>query len=250
MSKQIKDSEETKKKIILAAKKEFANKGFSGARMSSIASIAGVNQALLHYHFESKEKLYRNIFFLSFGDDINKLIDVIKKEIDSWEETPDIKLCALIYLLISTHLEAHDDDLNRIMAREIAEGHGIIHEFVKNYMLPRIAMLEGVIKCGIKKEIFEISNPMLFVINMFSFITDYTHGEEFIRGTMWYDQLYRDKKNTLYNYTIETSFKALRPAEKDLKIPVLNNEKRNKLDELVKVYIDTISPLKIREVYR
>lgn len=243
MSKQIKDSDETKRKIILAAKKEFANKGFSGARMSSIASIAGVNQALLHYHFESKEKLYRNIFHLAFGDDINEYGEIIKKEIDSWKETPDIELCAVIYLIISTHLEAHDDDINRILAREIAEGHGVIHEFVKNYMLPRIVMLEGIIRCGINDGIFEISNPMLFVMNIISFITDYVHGEEFIRDTIWYDQLYRDKKNTIYSYTIEIAFKALRPAGKALKFPALSNEKKEKLDKLVKGYIEKISPV-------
>jgi TetR/AcrR family transcriptional regulator len=243
MSKQIKDSEETKRKIIHAAKKEFANKGFSGARMSSIASIAGVNQALLHYHFESKEKLYRNIFHFTFGDDINEYAEKIGKEIASWKETPDIELCAAIYLLISTHLEAHDDDINRILAREIAEGHGVIHEFVKNYMLPRIAMLEGIIKCGIKEGIFEISNPMLFVINLLSFISDYVHGEEFIKGTIWYDQLYKDKKNTIYNYIIETSFKALRPAGRELKYPSLSRDKKLILDNIVKEYVDRISSI-------
>jgi len=243
MSKQIKDSEETKRKIILAAKKEFANKGFSGARMSSIASIAGVNQALLHYHFESKEKLYRNIFHLAFGDDINQYAEKFGKIIDSWDETPDIELCAVIYLLINTHLGAHDDDINRIMAREIAEGHGIIHEFVKNYLMPRIVILEGIIKCGIKEGIFEISNPMLFIINLISFITDYIHGEEFIKGTVWYDQLYRDKKNTLYNYAIETAFKALRPSGKELKYPELSREKKNILDKIINEYIKIISPI-------
>ena len=245
MSKQIKDSEETKRKIILAAKKEFANKGFSGARMSSIASIAGVNQALLHYHFESKEKLYRNIFHLTFGDEINQYAEIIGKEIDSWKETPDIELCAVIYLLINTHLEAHDDDINRILAREIAEGHGIIHEFVKNYMLPRIAILEDIIRCGIKDGVFEISHPMLFVMNLISFITDYVHGEEFIKGTQWYDQLYTDKKNTIYNYAIETVFKALRPSGKELKFPELSSDKKDILDAIIKDYIHKISPVTI-----
>lgn len=56
-----KESEMTKKKILLAAKKEFAANGFSGARMTSIAETAGVNQALLHYRFAGKEKIYKEI---------------------------------------------------------------------------------------------------------------------------------------------------------------------------------------------
>lgn len=38
--------------------REFAALGMAGARMDQIAGAAGVNKALLYYHFESKEKLY------------------------------------------------------------------------------------------------------------------------------------------------------------------------------------------------
>src|SRR3954464_12285240 len=45
-------------KILAAARAEFIAKGFRNARMQSIARAAGVNHALLHYYFGSKEKLY------------------------------------------------------------------------------------------------------------------------------------------------------------------------------------------------
>lgn len=45
-------------KIIAAASREFIEKGLSGARMQVIADLAGINKAMLHYYFRSKEKLY------------------------------------------------------------------------------------------------------------------------------------------------------------------------------------------------
>ena len=45
-------------KILDAARAEFIAKGFKSARMQAIAKSAGVNHALLHYYFRSKEKLY------------------------------------------------------------------------------------------------------------------------------------------------------------------------------------------------
>jgi TetR/AcrR family transcriptional regulator len=45
-------------RILEAARREFVAKGFAAARMQSIAKDAGVNHALLHYYFGSKEKLY------------------------------------------------------------------------------------------------------------------------------------------------------------------------------------------------
>ena len=51
-------SAETRTKILDAALREFSSLGFAGARMDQIASAAGVNKALLYYHFDSKENLY------------------------------------------------------------------------------------------------------------------------------------------------------------------------------------------------
>jgi len=49
-------------KILAAAKKVFIAKGMYGARMQDIADEAGINKALLHYYFRSKEKLFEVIF--------------------------------------------------------------------------------------------------------------------------------------------------------------------------------------------
>ena len=48
----------TEKAILDAAQREFAEKGFHGARMQTIANRAGANKALLHYYFRTKEQLY------------------------------------------------------------------------------------------------------------------------------------------------------------------------------------------------
>jgi AcrR family transcriptional regulator len=55
-------SEETQKQILDAAKKIFASKGLSGARMQEIADEAGINKALLHYYYRNKEKLFEHVF--------------------------------------------------------------------------------------------------------------------------------------------------------------------------------------------
>jgi TetR/AcrR family transcriptional regulator len=52
----------TEQLILGAAKKVFVRKGMAGARMQDIADEAGINKALLHYYFRSKEKLFEMIF--------------------------------------------------------------------------------------------------------------------------------------------------------------------------------------------
>src|ERR1700712_4468145 len=53
---------ETEQRILDAARTVFIRRGTAGARMQEIAAEAGVNQALLHYYFRSKERLSTAVF--------------------------------------------------------------------------------------------------------------------------------------------------------------------------------------------
>lgn len=53
---------ETEERILRAARTVFVRHGTAGARMQEIAEEAGVNQALLHYYFRSKDRLAQAVF--------------------------------------------------------------------------------------------------------------------------------------------------------------------------------------------
>ena len=50
--------ENTEIQILVAAREVFIAKGYESARMQEIADRAGINKALLHYYFRSKENLF------------------------------------------------------------------------------------------------------------------------------------------------------------------------------------------------
>jgi len=52
----------TEEKIFEAATEVFVEKGMDGARMQDIATQAGINKALLHYYYRTKEKLFTAVF--------------------------------------------------------------------------------------------------------------------------------------------------------------------------------------------
>jgi len=52
----------TEEKIFEAATEVFIEKGMDGARMQDIANQAGINKALLHYYYRTKEKLFNTVF--------------------------------------------------------------------------------------------------------------------------------------------------------------------------------------------
>lgn len=228
------ENDTTKRKILHAAKKEFAAHGFGGARMSSIAEIAGVNQALLHYHFSGKEKIYKEISRSLIEDIAGVYGAKIFNEVESWSLTPDLKLCAAIYVLVNSGLFIRDDELHRIIVHEIAEGHGIIHDFIRGYLMPQLMFIDEILKEGIRCGIFETINPAMLSLNILTFIKDVAHGEEFFTDTEFYNEIYRGMPEVLFNFILELSFKTLRPEGKELMIPVLDQDKKEILDSLLK----------------
>lgn len=52
----------TEQTILEAAELEFLEKGFAGAKTTAIAKRAGVNHAMIHYYFRTKENLFTMVF--------------------------------------------------------------------------------------------------------------------------------------------------------------------------------------------
>jgi TetR/AcrR family transcriptional regulator len=55
---QRRDPAATRKKLLTAARREFASSGLAGARVDEIAARAGVNKQLVYHYFGDKDALY------------------------------------------------------------------------------------------------------------------------------------------------------------------------------------------------
>jgi len=73
-------SDSTKEKIVQAAQQVFIRKGMNGARMQEIADEAGINKALLHYYFHSKDQLFNEVFYGILSKLIPGLIGIFRVE--------------------------------------------------------------------------------------------------------------------------------------------------------------------------
>uniref|UniRef100_UPI002600CD9D TetR/AcrR family transcriptional regulator n=1 Tax=uncultured Chitinophaga sp. TaxID=339340 RepID=UPI002600CD9D len=70
----------TEQLIIAAAKKIFFQKGLSGARMQDIADEAGINKAMLHYYYRSKDKLFDMVFQSAMGEMMVDIKAILEKD--------------------------------------------------------------------------------------------------------------------------------------------------------------------------
>lgn len=59
-------SEVTRERIMKAAERLFAERGYDGTSIRAIVTRAHVNQAAINYHFEGKDGLYREVLRAAF----------------------------------------------------------------------------------------------------------------------------------------------------------------------------------------
>lgn len=71
----------TERRILDAARIVFVRRGTAGARMQEIAEEAGVNQALLHYYFRSKERLAATVFREAAGRLLPAVLGVLGSDL-------------------------------------------------------------------------------------------------------------------------------------------------------------------------
>jgi AcrR family transcriptional regulator len=72
--------------ILKAAEKLFLEKGYEGVRTTEIAKAAGVNHALLHYYFRTKENLFNQIFEQKASQLLGFLVDAFNRNLPFFEK--------------------------------------------------------------------------------------------------------------------------------------------------------------------
>lgn len=91
------DIKNTETLILDAARIVFIRKGFSGARMQEIAEEAGINKALLHYYFRSKDRLFEAVFQETMQNMMKSIIWMLNDDLPF-----EIKIKQVVNMYIDT----------------------------------------------------------------------------------------------------------------------------------------------------
>lgn len=221
---------ETRERILASAKKEFAEKGFSGARMSEIAKRAKANQAMIHYYFSTKDALYEEILMKMFEVEKHQAVPDF---ISDTSLTPSQGLYLAIYFIVNSHCESMDVDFNRIMAMEIASGRKFLKSFVKKYFIPKMHIFEEIILKGIRNGEFATTDPMLFIFNIISFVHFYEFNREMYIDTSLHEKVYGgDHKERILNFVLTNSFKAI-SSKCGVEIPEIPEKIMKSIDDIL-----------------
>lgn len=145
--------------LLAAAERIFADAGLAGARTERIAAAAGVNKALLHYYFETKEKLYRAVLENLFEQFLASVREPL-----ALTRTPRAALLGYVERHVA-FLHQHPN-YPRLLQREIMSGGPYLRVLVDRYLRPLYHGLGRILRAGIRRGEFRPVDVNNMVVSM------------------------------------------------------------------------------------
>jgi TetR/AcrR family transcriptional regulator len=155
----LKDST-TEEKILEAAKEVFMKYGLYGARMQDIADTAGINKALLHYYFRSKEKLFDAVFDGALEKYFSQMTVIGDKSIP-------IKERLMQYVDNMFDFFTEYPQMSMFIIKEISINPEMFHEKVKNLKQEKSLLIPTLQEAFENGEITTF-DPVIFMVNLHS----------------------------------------------------------------------------------
>lgn len=139
--------EDKRRRIIDAAVKVFAEKGFFGSKVSEIAEAAGVADGTIYLYFKSKDDILISLFSEKMSE-IVKQLQAILSEIDD----PETKMRR--YVIEHLKLVARQPDLMQVLTVELRQSARFIKEYSPKAFARYLAVIGSIIEEGQKSGVF------------------------------------------------------------------------------------------------
>ncbi len=190
----------TESSILNAAKRIFQHKGMTGARMQEIADEAGINKALLHYYFRSKQLLFEAVFKKAFSMLAPQLNEVMNSDTTICEKIKNFSSNYISFVIKHPYLP-------NFIIQELNRNPEFVKNLITEKAFPNIEkfrkqveekVTEGVIR-PIKAEQLFIN---IMALNIFPFI-----GAPLLKGFInaddkTYKKLMEDRKTEVAEFII------------------------------------------------
>ena len=194
--------ENTESQILDAAKNVFQRKGMDGSRMQEIADEAGINKAMLHYYYRSKQMLFEAVFkgaFSLLAPQLNKILN----DNNSIEEKIKNFTASYISFIIKHPY------LPNFIFQELNRNPEFILKMQRNNEFPNIQKFNDQVTSEVKKgTIKPIKATQLFIniisLNIFPFI-----AAPLLKGLInvndkAFKQLMEDRKTEVADFIINS----------------------------------------------
>ncbi|MBW8769863.1 MAG: TetR family transcriptional regulator [Gemmatimonadetes bacterium] len=175
-------------RILDAAHVVFTRRGTAGARMAEIAREAGVNHALVHYYFRTKQRLAEAVFRRAAGQLFPAMLAVFASDLPIEEKVRRIVSAQVDMLLENRYLPGyllaelnHYPERAELLLSSIA---GAAADVVRPRLFGKLAeQLDAAARAGTLRPI----TPQAFVLNLVSMVVYPFAARPFVMAIMGLD---------------------------------------------------------------
>ncbi|HPW97335.1 MAG TPA: TetR/AcrR family transcriptional regulator [Flavobacterium sp.] len=151
----------TEELIFASAIKIFHKKGLAGARMQEIADEAGINKAMLHYYFRSKQLLFEAVFKKAFMQLAPQIHQVLNSEDSLFEKIINFTDKYISFVMENRFLPT-------FIIQELNNNPDFANQFFSQAEFPKSTRFLIQIEEGIQNGTIKNVNPKQLLIDMFS----------------------------------------------------------------------------------
>ncbi len=149
IKRRIQDPEGTRRNILEIATDEFANKGFSGARIDDIAARTNTSKRMIYYYFGDKEGLFVEVLEQAYSR-----IRQIETSLELDHIEPESALRVLVGFTFD-YQNANENFIRLVMVENIHKGiHLARSRIIEELNLSAITTLRGIYRRGRMAGIF------------------------------------------------------------------------------------------------
>ena len=194
--------ENTEQQILNAAKNVFQTKGMDGARMQEIADTAGINKAMLHYYYRSKQLLFEAVFKNAFSLLAPQLNAILNDDSTVEDKVKNFTSNYISFIIKHPYLP-------NFIIQELNRNQDFILKLKDNKGFPNLEKFKKQVDEEVNKGIIKpISGEQLFInimaLNIFPFIAKPLIMAFANADNEAYMQLMEDRKTEVANFIINS----------------------------------------------
>lgn len=190
----------TEGQILTAAKNVFQRKGMDGSRMQEIANEAGINKAMLHYYYRSKQLLFEAVFKSAFSLLSPQLNAILNDDSSVEEKVKNFTHNYITFIIKHPYLP-------NFIIQELNRNPGFIDKIKQNKAFPNLDKFKKQVNTEIEKGIIKpIKAEQLFInimsLNIFPFVAKPLIKAFTDVDDKMYKQLIEDRKTEVADFII------------------------------------------------